>query len=182
METGSKALTAKQARFVAEYMRDLNATQAAIRAGYSPKVANRIASRLLTNVVIASGIAKAQGEQHRRLELTADDVREQNAFIARFDPADMFDEHGALLPVAKMPRHVRCALRSVKVRRSAHPEGDGADTTLEAQFWDKGSAIEREYKHFGLLIDRVHVSGELELVASRLQGARKRLADRGYGQ
>jgi phage terminase small subunit len=179
MEIGSKGLTAKQARFVAEYLRDLNATQAAIRAGYSPNVANRIGSRLLTNVVIAAAIAEAQKEQHQRLALTADEVRERNAFIARLDPADMFDEHGALLPVAKMPRHIRCALKSVKVVRKNLTTGDGVvDTTLEVQFWDKGAAIEREYKHFGLLVDRIHVTGELEAIPQRLQQARKRLAER----
>jgi phage terminase small subunit len=174
-----KAITAKQSRFVAEYLISLNATQAAIRAGYSAKVANRIASENLSKPVIAAAIAKAQAEQNRRLQLTADEARELNSFIARFDPAGLFDEQGALLHVTNMPRHVRCALKSIKVVRKNLARGDGVlDTTLEVHFWDKNSALDREYKHHGLLADRVHVTGELETVAVRLAAARKRLAAR----
>jgi phage terminase small subunit len=175
--TEHKKLTARQARFVAEFMVDLNATQAAIRAGYSAKVANRIGSENLTKPVIRAAIVEAQAEQNRRLTLTADEAREQNAFIARFDPAEMFDDQGALLHVTKMPRHVRCALKSVKVVRRNLTTGDGVvDTVLEVQWWDKGTAIEREYKHHGLLIDRVEVSGELSTVEARLLAGRKRVA------
>lgn len=172
-------MTPKQERFIAEYLIDLNATQAAIRAGYSKKTANEQGARLLANASVAAAVAAGQREQHGRLQLTADEGREQNAFIARLDPAEMFDEHGAVLPVPKMPRHVRCALRSLKVVRRHLTSGNGVtDATLEVQFWDKGAAIEREYKHFGLLIDRVQVTGELKVVADRLAAARRRLAKR----
>jgi hypothetical protein len=114
--------------------------------------------------------------------LTADEAREQNANIARFDPAEMFDEQGALLHATKMPRRVRSALKSLKVVRKNLASGDGVvDTILEVQFWDKGAAIEREYKHFGLLVDRVHVSGELEIVKAGLIEARRRAAERKAG-
>lgn len=94
----------------------------------------------------------------------------------------MFDDKGALRHVTKMPRHIRCALKSLKVVRKNLTSGDGVtDTTLEVQFWDKGSAIEREYKHFGLLVDRVHVTGELAGVVARLEAARKRKAAKGGG-
>ena len=59
-------MTDKQARFCEEYMIDLNATQAAIRAGYSPKTANEQAARLLANVSIQNRIAQLQAEQSRR--------------------------------------------------------------------------------------------------------------------
>lgn len=176
-------MTAKQQRFVSEFLIDLNATQAAIRAGYSPKVANRIGSENLSKPVIAAAIAQAQGDQNQRLLLTADDVREQNAFIARLDPAEMYDAGGSLLHVTKMPRHVRCALKSLKVVRKNLTAGDGVvDTTLEVQFWDKGGAIDREYKHFGLLIDRVQISGDLELVSTRLAEARRKHAAKRAGE
>ena len=61
-------MTDKQARFCEEYMIDLNATQAAIRAGYSPKTANEQAARLLANVSIQNRIAQLQAEPpHRRV-------------------------------------------------------------------------------------------------------------------
>jgi phage terminase small subunit len=175
-------LTAKQQRFVVEFLIDSNATQAAIRSGYAPKAANRIASENLSKPVIAAAIAKAREEQNQRLMLTADEAREQNAFIARLDPAGMFDEHGALLHVTKMPRHVRCALKSIKVVRKNLTAGDGVvDVTLEVQFWDKNTAIGREYQHHGLLVERVEISGELATVSARLIEARNKLADKKAG-
>lgn len=67
-----KTLTPRQERFVQEYLVDLNATQAAIRAGYSPKAANREGCRLLTNVDIQSAITVAKQARAARAELSQD--------------------------------------------------------------------------------------------------------------
>ena len=64
-------LTAKRQAFVAEYLVDLNATQAAIRAGYSAKTANEQGARLLTNVSVAAAIAEAQAERAEKTQRTA---------------------------------------------------------------------------------------------------------------
>ena len=58
----SSSLTPKQKCFINEYLIDLNATQAAIRAGYSPRTAKQQASRLLTNVDVAAAVATAKRE------------------------------------------------------------------------------------------------------------------------
>ena len=67
-------LTAKQQRFVEEYLIDLNATQAAIRAGYSPKTANEQGARLLANASVQEAIAKAMAERSRRTGISQDRV------------------------------------------------------------------------------------------------------------
>jgi len=67
-------LTPKQERFVSEYLIDLNGTQAAIRAGYSPKTANEQAARLLANVSVAAEVAKRSRKHAERAEITAQDV------------------------------------------------------------------------------------------------------------
>ena len=67
-------LTPKQRRFVDEYLIDLNATQAAIRAGYSEKTANEQGARLLVNVSILTAIQAAQVARQERTELTQDEV------------------------------------------------------------------------------------------------------------
>lgn len=67
-------LTDKQAAFVREYLVDLNATQAAIRAGYSERTANAQAGRLLANVGIREAIETAQAKRARRVEIKAEDV------------------------------------------------------------------------------------------------------------
>jgi phage terminase small subunit len=73
----SGTLTPKQQRFVAEYLLDLNATQAAIRAGYSEKTANEQGARLLVNVSIAAAIREGQEKQAERTEITSDWVVEK---------------------------------------------------------------------------------------------------------
>lgn len=68
------ALTAKVQRFVTEYLIDLNATQAAIRAGYSAKTAAAQASRLLTNVKVSEAIQTAMKAREKRTNITQDYV------------------------------------------------------------------------------------------------------------
>jgi len=75
------SLTPKQERFVAEYLIDLNATQAAIRAGYSEKTAQQQSSRLLLNVVVQEAIAKGQNKTAAKLEITKERIVEELAKI-----------------------------------------------------------------------------------------------------
>ena len=67
-------LTPKQKQFCEEYIIDLNATQAAIRAGYSPKTANRIASENLSKLDIQNYICELKNKRQERIEYTQDDV------------------------------------------------------------------------------------------------------------
>jgi len=67
-------LSEKQRRFVAEYLIDLNATQAAIRAGYSAKTANREGSRLLSKVDIANAIAASRAKIAKKVEVTVESL------------------------------------------------------------------------------------------------------------
>ncbi len=71
---GSGKLTPRQARFVEEYLIDLNATQAAIRAGYSAKNADKIGPELLGKTRVAEAIAKAQAKRSERIAISQDDV------------------------------------------------------------------------------------------------------------
>ena len=67
-------LTPKQARFVSEYLKDQNATQAAMRAGYSEKTANQQGSRLLANVGVAAALLKKQTRVARKAEITVESL------------------------------------------------------------------------------------------------------------
>lgn len=68
------ALTPKQKRFASEYLIDLNATQAAIRAGYSQKTANEQGARLLANASVQAAISEAMEKRERRTQITQDYV------------------------------------------------------------------------------------------------------------
>jgi len=88
-------LTDKQKRFCQEYIIDLNATQAAIRAGYSEKTAQQISSRLLLNVVIQGEISKLQKEISERTGLTIqwvlDNLKEVSERCMQKTPVMKFD-------------------------------------------------------------------------------------------
>lgn len=79
----TQELTDKQARFCEEYLIDLNATQAAIRAGYSEKTANEQGARLLANVSVQEKIAELKAERAKRTEMTQDSVIQELAAVAR---------------------------------------------------------------------------------------------------
>ena len=82
------ALTPKQERFVQEYLVDLNATQAAIRAGYSAKTASRIGQQLLAKTCISEAIQKAMKKREKRTEVTQDYVIAKLREIVEKDASD----------------------------------------------------------------------------------------------
>lgn len=100
---GAGKLTPKQARFVEEYLIDLNATQAAIRAGYSVKTAKQQGQRLLTNVDVAAALSAAQSARSERVRVNADWVLNRLTDEAVADLADILDEAGVVRPVKEWP-------------------------------------------------------------------------------
>lgn len=67
-------LTPRQSRFVEQYLIDLNATQAAVRAGYSAKTAEQLGHQLLKKPSVASAVAKGARRQAEKAEISAQDV------------------------------------------------------------------------------------------------------------
>ena len=83
------SLTPKRQRFVEEYPKDLNATQAYIRAGYSQNGAHKLASRLMANGDIAAAIEQALAERSERTGIEADHVLQRLAAVGLADPRDV---------------------------------------------------------------------------------------------
>jgi len=96
-------ITAKQAIFCDEYLKDLNATQAAIRAGYSERTAEQQGSRLLSNAKIKAEIASRVEKRGERTKIDADWLLKRLADEALADISDLYDEGGNLLPVKEWP-------------------------------------------------------------------------------
>jgi len=146
-----EGLTARQARFVAEYLVDLNGTQAAIRAGYSPETAESQASRLLTNAKVSAAVSAGKAAQLSAAQLTAARVLEELRRLAFSDVRGLFDEAGNLRP-----------LHELTAEQAAAIAGDGqVDTIHKVKVWDKTKALESLAKHFGLLTERVEHGGSL---------------------
>lgn len=137
-------MTDKQERFCEEYMIDLNATQAAIRAGYSPKTANEQGSQLLAKLSIQNRIAQLQAEQSRRTGVSADRVVRELAKIAFVNAADLIDPKTASLK-SDVSHDDLAAVQSVKVKTFGE---DGLEQ--EVKLADKLRALDLLGKHLGM--------------------------------
>jgi len=147
-------LTPKQRRFVEEYLIDLNGTQAAIRAGYSPNTAKEIASENLTKPNIAAAIAKAMADRSRRTGITVDRVLEEIAKIAFVNAADIINVDGSVEWNAE--RHDTAAVQSVKVKTI--PAEDGNIVEREVRLYDKAKSLEMLGRHLGLFNDKMQLT------------------------
>lgn len=160
-----KSLTPKQQRFVTEYLKDLNATQAAIRCGYSERTAAQQGSRLLRNDQICAAVTQGKAKQLDTADLTAVRVLEELRRLAFCDMRGFFTEAGNLKPVNEMTPEQGSALAGMEVIIKNAEAGDGVtDRIHKFKVWDKSRALEMLAKHFGLLTEKVEHSGGLEIV------------------
>ncbi|KAA0020732.1 terminase small subunit [Salinicola corii] len=100
---GAVELTARQSRFVEEYLIDLNAKQAAIRAGYSERSAEVTASRLLSNAKVAAAIQERKTARSARTKIDADYVLHRLVEIDQMDVLDILNDDGGLKPIKEWP-------------------------------------------------------------------------------
>ncbi len=108
-------LTPKQAAFVAEFLIDRNATQAAIRAGYSRKTANEQGARLLANVSVRAAIDSVQNDLAHRAGITAEQVMRERRRIALFDPRRLFNAEGSPIPIQDLDDDVVAAIAGIEI-------------------------------------------------------------------
>lgn len=170
-------LTAKQQRFVDEYVVDFNATAAARRAGYSASTARQIASENLSKPYIQTAIAAARAALSQRARLTAEQVWDELSYIARSNIADVIDFTGAelrLKPANQIPGSAIRAIKSMKVKRYVEGNGDDAREVelIEFTFWDKPSALVTVMKALGMLTESVlHITPDPSLAADLAAGS-----------
>ena len=147
-------LNEKQKRFVSEYIIDLNAKQAAIRAGYSPKTAEVQASRLLSLVKVQTEIAKAMEDREKRTGITQDRVLAELSAIAFAKATDYveIDDDGAvkIKATASLTDEQKKAIAGIK---------EGANG-VEVKLVDKTKALEMLSRHLGLFNDKLNVNVE----------------------
>ncbi len=139
-------LTPKQAAFVAEYMIDRNATQAAIRAGYSKKTAGQIGDENLKKpdirAAIDAGLAKLSG----RIEISAERVLKERARLAFFDPRKLLDDNGNPLPLHQLDDDAAAAIAGVDIQIN----GDGGSVVRKYRLAGKDASLAALEKHFAL--------------------------------
>ena len=172
-------LNDKQRRFVQEYLVDSNATQAAIRAGYSRKTAEQQGPRLLGNVGVARLIREGQAELSRSTGINARTVLEELLRIAQSDVRGLFNEDGTLKHPKDMPEDVRRTIAGIDV---VDVPGTALSFTKKVRMWDKLRALEMLAKHLGLLKERVELTGKdggpVEVAELTADQARKLILER----
>lgn len=151
------ALNKKQKRFVEEYLIDLNATQAAIRAGYSPKTAKEIGSENLTKPNIKSEIDKAMAERSKRTGINADRILQELGKLGFVNIADVVDLETGKVKDSASDEDLAC-IQSIKIK----PTEWG--TEREVKFYDKKSTLELMGKHLGMWTDKVGMTADMNIV------------------
>ena len=154
------ALTRKQKAFIEEYLIDLNATQAAIRSGYSPDTAKEIGCENLTKPNIKAAIDKAMAERSKRTGICADRVLQELAKIAFVNPADVIDVEDASI-LANPTREDTACIQSVKVKSMDTDKGSSIER--EVKFYDKKAALELLGKHLGIMNDKLDLNADLDI-------------------
>lgn len=149
-------LTAKQQRFVDEYLIDLNATQAAIRAGYSTDTAMEQGYQLLQKTSVSNAISQAMAHRSRRTGITQDRVLRELAKIAFVNANDVIDPDSATVRQSAEEEDLSC-IQSVKVKTSESDTGSSSER--EIKLADKLRALELLGKHLGLFDKRDQSAG-----------------------
>lgn len=162
-------LSKKQQAFIQEYLIDLNATQAAIRAGYSSHTAHEQGAQLLAKLSIRAEVDKAMAIRSRRTGISQDRVLHEVAKIAFADIKDFvsfytaktvvdYDDNGAPIVDYK---------QVVEVKPSSEVDGTliseisiAKDGTLKFKLHDKGAALDKLGKHLGMFVDRMEHTGK----------------------
>lgn len=150
-------LTNKQQRFVEEYLIDLNATQAAIRAGYSPVSAGTVAGENMRKPQIRACIDVAIAERSRRTGVNADRVVRELARLAFVSAPNVIDINTATLK-ADATEDDTAAIQSVKVKILT---GEVESEEREIKLADKVKALELLGKHLGMFTDKLQIAGGL---------------------
>lgn len=139
------ALTARQSRFVDEYLLEPNATQAYIKAGYSANGANTAAARLLANVRIQTAIQERMNERSQRTQVDADYVLHRLHAIDQLDIADILDDTGNVLPVKQWPKVWRQSVTAADLHEMQ--TGDVMTVVRKIKWPDKLKTLELIGKH-----------------------------------
>ncbi len=163
-------LTNKQKIFIAEYLIDLDGTQAAIRAGYSKKSANAISGENLLKPHIRAAIDEAIEERRKKLSVTAESVIAELALIGFADMSDFVkvSDGGAVqvIPLDELAESKSRIIKKIKEKRTIktlkgtkdQPDGEMVlDDTVEFELCDKVKSLELLSRHLGILHDKQEV-------------------------
>jgi phage terminase small subunit len=142
--------TPKQKQFIKEYLIDKNATQAAIRAGYSKHTAKDMGCQNLAKPAIQEHIKRGLEKLRYKAQISSERVLEEEKCLSMADPGELLSKEGTLIPVNELPEHVRRSIKSFVADELPRVNGEPQRYRWKYKFWDKGRSLERLGKHLGL--------------------------------
>lgn len=146
-------LTDKQYRFCHEYMVDSNATQAAIRAGYSEDTAGSIGSENLKKPNISEYIVELREKAQKRAGISVDRILNEYAKVAFFDIRKIYNDDGSLLPIQEIDSESAGAIAGMETYEENEKSGEetfNSGTVRKVKIADKIRALDSLGKHFGI--------------------------------
>lgn len=173
-------MTPKQATFVREYLTDLNATQAAIRAGYSRRTAAFIGAENLKKPYMAEAIRIAMAERAAKTEITAERVLRELAKIGFANMDDFMKltpDGSAVLDFSRLTAEQAAAISEITVEEFRDGNGDDARPVRRVKFklHDKRAALVDIGRHLGMFNDKLTLKGDAEnpltILVQQLQGS-----------
>lgn len=141
-------LNPKQLRFCKEYVIDLNGTQAAIRAGYSPNTANEQSAQLLAKLSIKNEVGKLQKKIGDKLDITAEKVLAEFAKIGFSNIQDYINNGYSINEIKSINKDHAAAISSIQVDTYTDRDGNESES-VKFKLHDKISALEKIARHIG---------------------------------
>lgn len=146
---GSKPLAAKRQKFIDEYLVDLNAAQAAVRAGYSEATARQTGHKLLTNADIQEAIIERRAALSTATGVTVERVLREAARLAFFDVRKLYRPDGSPKQLNELDDDTAAAIQGLEVATIGNKDV-GFGEVLKYKVADKNAAIEKLFKHLGM--------------------------------
>jgi len=169
-------LRIKWARFIDEYLIDLNATQAAIRAGYSERSAQSTASLILSYPIIQEAIQKRRLELMEKTKWTPEKVLEGYKRLIDYSLEEIHNEDHSLLPVSQMSENVRFAVCGVKTKRHKMKKTDKDGKEFESEsmehelkFTPKKDIFDKVGEHLGMFINENGRGRGINVIGQNIQ-------------
>lgn len=164
----SHGLTPKESRFIQEYLLDLNAAHAAIRAGYSEHTAKEIGYQILKKEAVQEAVTKAITQRSKRTQITQDKVLKELARIAFSDMDDFaLVEDGKLTLIDSTARKSGRSKVIKKITQSESQssgvEGSSSSMSQGLELHDKLKALELLGKHLKMFKDTIDIQGKMTL-------------------
>jgi len=145
-------VTPKQKRFIDEYLIDLNATQAAIRAGYAESSAMDVGRRLVRKSPIQSEISRRQSQGQEKAIVTREQVLRELVAIGMSDVRKLYEEDGNLKPITELDDATAASIAGIETVTEVSGRGEDREVSYvrKVKRFDKNKALELLGRHLGL--------------------------------